>query len=303
LIKELPKFPNNCNYLNQYFNDYNFDETLLDQLSQTEKGIAIGNITQCISDIFYGDQAVNNLPKLTDDEIYQMNNELSLITIKDYQLIWSYTKHSITLNANLVNYLRTKDKIYLDSVIYDEDIEPGDQFMPYQDPYIYKPEPDQTTLYNGLSVLKIAKTVNQLIENISQKYEKHNNFCVYSIRDMIGIKHGKYIYNPIFTSCTFDPSNDIDWLIKNGQICCLMVIRIKPFDQYLLIGNGLDDLFYGDESEILLKAGTYFKILNTTTKTIYANGMTDFIIYYADYISDQVKIDKLNAKFMIKPPF
>ncbi len=82
-----------------------------------------------------------------------------------------------------------------------------------------------------------------------------------------------------------------------------MIIRIKVNDKYILIGEGKNDLFYGSESELILKAGSFFEIINIKTESINTSKSNDFLVYYVDYISDSKTIDQLNIKFKVPIEF
>lgn len=324
LTKELPLLPNNCSYLTQFIDPktYNFNNNINSLPSKSQTSIVSG-LSQCLSDILYGPQTYNNLFNLSEHSVIELTNALTKLRPEEFRLIYSYTKHSKTLNINLINYYETHQNIFLKPVIYDENIAPT-EYMSYQHPLSYVPHKPKTTLYNGLDISHIYISLNSLIDNMSQQLYKsstlplinnrNNNliatnnyvyhedyFYIYSIRSFVGIMNDGYVFNPNFVSCTYRSDVGINWLVSSGQMCCLFIIRVKKGDKFLLIGSGLNDLYYGDESEILLKAGSFFKITSTVNKSIYNNQINDFLIYYVDYICDQKQIydEGLYKKFEV----
>lgn len=312
LIQELPKLPNNCSYLTQFINpvSYNFNDKYVTLPVDKQKAIA-GGVATCVSDIIYGSGSTNNFFGLRNVKALTILRQLP---VKKYDLIHSYTKHSKTLNINLINYYETGQDIFLKSLIYDENIT-NQEYMSYQHPLTYK-SVDGFTLYDGLNVAQIYLALNNVIDTVSTTlyrgqdkvqgeyvyvYEE-DYFYIYSIRNFVGIMNGNYIFNPNFVSCTYRPDVVIDWLISSGQMCCLFVIRVKKGDNFLFIGAGLHNLFYGDESEVLLKAGSFFKITNVVVKNIYSDRINDFLVYYVDYIDHPSEIAKDNLYELFEVP-
>jgi hypothetical protein len=314
LTKELPLLPNNCSYLTQFIDPktYNFNYNI-DSLPLKSQTSIANNISQCLSDIIYGTGISNNLFNLSGGSVNQLIDVLRKLKPDQYELIRSYTKHSKTLNIDLINYYETGQDIFLKPLIYDENIT-STEYMPYQHPLSYVPKRSNLTLYNGLNILQIYLALNSLIDYVTDSlyswgvYSKVNYiydeeyFYVYSIRNFMGITKNGYIFNPNFVSCTFISHVNINWLVSSGQMCCLFVIRVKKGDNFVLIGPGLNNLFYGDEAEILLKAGSFFKITDIVNKSIYNDQINDFLIYYVDYICDPTQIAKDELYKMFEVP-
>lgn len=314
LLKELPQQPNNCQYLSQFIDNSNYNMNhKLYTLPVNQIQSVVTNLNQCLSKILYGNGSSNNLFNLHPKDVDVLTLALNQLSSAQYELITSYTKHSSTLNIDLIKYYETRDPIFLNSYIYDEDIAPG-TYMSYQPPL--KTKPSRKLLYDGYTVIETWRFLNQLIDDVTQliytrpsnnplqhSIYKANNFYVYSIRNFVGVMKNGFVFNPNFVSTTYRADTGIDWLVKDGQMCCLFVIRIQEGQKFLLIGEGKGDLFYGDETEILLKAGSFFEITSVSKTNIYNNQITDFVVYYVDYIDDleYIQENKLYQVFDVPP--
>lgn len=208
-------------------------------------------------------------------------------TIKNIQYLWDYTRHSKTLNINLIQInLGNKDFDY--PIIKEESQEDAENVI-YQDKNFIKDYSDKNLdieyLFNGSKITEIEKTLNQVIDDIvnlsDYKYEK-GFFCyrmtnffgenllektdIPNIRDLIG----KKIHIPYFMSCfrSLEEMN-LDWLLSFNSVLLVIYVneKIKNYISIDPCKTGIE-CFFGSENELLFKTGCSLKILDVKKSII-----------------------------------
>lgn len=176
-------------------------------------------------------------------------------------MLYSYSKHSSTLNVCLL-------KNELDRKINDESITTN-EIMKYQEKFDH----NKLTLYRGKTVGEIKNILSYLI--------KKNIYEIGTIPVLL--YHYKYVYNNdkyefnigdtithnFFTSTTYyDDLSVIKWLYNKLGKYVRLCILLEEGKKYNFISMSTymsyhdENLWYGNENEIILDFGTSFKIID-----------------------------------------
>jgi hypothetical protein len=224
-----------------------------------------------------------------------------LDSIQNIRYLWDYTRHSNTLNINLLKIHNGKNEY--DYPIYKEKMQEDENNVIYQDrDFIQKyPQAKIEYLYNGdkISVIKekLMKVMDEIIKNTGYDYS-HGFFCYrftnyvypYKINNIIEIEHNinsekeedkkhKTINIPYFMSCFSTLENiKLDWLLSFRSV--LLVIYVDGgIKKYISIDPCEEtvECFFGSENELLFMPNCQLKMLMFKKEIFNHKGMNFFI--------------------------
>ena len=205
------------------------------------------------------------------------NRNLTGILNIDY--LWNYTRHSKTLNINLLKIYNGEDGY--DYPIVKEPSQQHTQNIIYQDKNFItkyqKKHPNIIYLYNGDSILEIKKKLIQVMNDIisNTEYDYSNGFFCYRCTKYVDLinenniinlqkKIGQKIYIPQFLSCFRNLENiNLNWLLSFRNV--LLVIYVdKNIKKFISIDPCIKTVqcYFGSENELLFMPDCELKLLS-----------------------------------------
>jgi len=230
--------------------------------------------------------------KLPDVTKYIYNR--NLIGINNINYLWDYTRHSKTLNLNLLKIYNGEDG-YDYQIVKEKSQETTDNII-YQDKDFLQTYQSKHMkikyLYNGDTVLEIKKKLIQVMTDIisNTEYDYSNGFFCYRITKYVDLNKenniielnkllGQKIYIPHFLSC-FKNLEDVnlDWLLSFRNI--LLVIYIdKNTKKFISLDPCVEkvECFFGSENELLFMPDCELKLLSIEKSILNYNDNPFFI--------------------------
>jgi hypothetical protein len=256
--------------------------------------------------------------KLKYPIVYNTIFDRNIEHIENIQYLWDYTRHSKTLNMNLLKI--ANGELGYDYPIVKESSQENAKNIIYQYPgflqeYI-KVTGGAEYLFNGdiISVIKekLIKVMKDIIDNTLYNYD--NGFFCFRMTKYVDpnkinnifelrAKVGESIYIPTFYSC-FRNIEDIslDWLLSFRNILLIIYVdaNIKNFvsiDPCIKTS----ECFFGSENELLFMPGFSLKIIKYEKVMInynYSNFFIDALICRIEYIPELYRVEPYEKKYL-----